>query len=575
MKITIQKQNFSEIKIDFNEKQKDYNIYEDENITTFIYGYPYSFETGKWIYAENIKNDFLSKQFDFIKEIDGFYSIIIIDKKENKIYNITDRYGVYTLFYSKLKDQILISDDIKEITNSFENIELDKQSIFEYLNFGYRIGNKTKIKNIFEFEGANKYTINNSIELEKEEYWHLLDAQKEISDESFYKLFNKQHKNLLINGGKILLPLTGGRDTRTILSAYIDNLDEVKTYTHGPKYHTDIKLAKKVCKDLKISHKTYFVDSTWYKNMIPKIDGTKNIFNGLNSFFDYIHVIDSLKEEQDNDSVFMSGILGNQLYRNHPIGNAVPSSKNIKDISKFIFSSLPSAFNFKTDLSSHYKNVFKDVDIQEVSSIITGNIEKELYKFEKADKTIDYLQSYIFNSYSGNMASNSMKLTGKHLKVVGSFFNKDLLQQIKFKDVNERTSASIQKFIVRKNSSYLDKLPFYNSGRIIKYAKLILNKISSKLLKKNIFDDPNLVNYPYWLRKYHSNFLLETFDYDKMKLKNLFNEKELNNLVKKFIENKSSFRNKKTLLFNFALDRFIINLLSLELWLKDFDEIDI
>jgi len=477
------------------------------------------------------------------------------------------------LFHHKAKNFISISDNIKEIINNLEVVELNQQSILEYLNFGYKIGNKTHIKEIYEYEAANKYEVDTNLIIKGQNYWNLLEKNEKISNEKFRELFNNQHKKALNLGGKLSLPLTGGRDTRTILSTYMNDLEKISAYTHGPEYHTDIKLAKKICSTLKIPHKTYVLDNEWFKNMIPQASVNTGIFNGLNPFFDYVHVISSLEKEQNNAEIFVSGILGNQLYRNHPFGNNTPNSMEINNISEFIIRNVPSVLNFKANLNNYYENLFNGFSTDEIRGQIKKSVEIELLKANGAVQAIDYLQYFLFSSYSSNMASNSLKLTGKYFKVIGSFFHKDLLQQIRLLNINERTNASVQNFIISQNSNYLYKLPYFNTGRVVKYAKLIINKLSAKITGKNLFYDPNLVNYPYWLRKYHKDFLLATLNYDQMKLKKLFNKKEFNILVNKFIENKSSFRNKKTILFNFSLDKFIINLLSLELWLKNVDKI--
>ncbi len=578
MFVKLPKYNFADVKIIFNKKQKDIDVFENESTIVFVYGYPYSTESDKWVNSNEIYNYYVTEKLNFIDIIDGFYSIMIIDKIQNISFFIVDRYGVYSLFYYKCKRYILVADNIKQIIDNLPTVKLNQQSIIEYLNFGYKIGDKTHIEGIYELEAAKKYEVDIDLIVKKYTYWNLLGLTEssKMSNKEFCEIFNKHHKKILNLGGKLCLPFTGGRDTRTILSSYIHNLEKIRTYTHGPEYHSDVKLAKKVSSTLNVPHNYYKLNEQWFKRLVQKAPLFSNgeTFNGLNSFFDYTHVVESLQNEQEKADVFLSGVLGNQLYRNHPFGNNVPDLMNVKSISKFIVRNIPSAFNFKVNLSKYYKNVFKDLSIDEITEKVQKNIEKELLKSVGAVTTLDYLQYFLFSSYSANMASNSLKLTGKYLKVIGSFFHKDLLQQIRFMSLHERTGASVQNFIIKQNSTYLSKLPYYNSARVVKYAKLISNKMWVLLFKRNLFNDPNLVNYPYWLRKYHKKFLLEILNYDKMKSKTLFNEKELNMLINQFIENKSSFRNKKALLFNFSLDKFIVNLISLELWLGQIKQIE-
>ncbi|RLD71561.1 MAG: hypothetical protein DRJ10_19355 [Bacteroidetes bacterium] len=577
MLVKLPKYDFSDVKIDFIRSQKDNSVYENDSTIVFIYGYPYSTTSDKWINANDIYNYYVVESLDFINTIDGFYSIMIIDKIKNISYFIVDRYGIYTLFYNKCKRYILVSDNIKQIIDNMGTVELNQQSIIEYLNFGYKIGNKTHIKGIFELEAAKKYEVDIDLIVKRRTYWNLLDLTEssKMSDKEFCTTFNEHHKKILKISNNLCVPFTGGRDTRTILSCYMENLEKINTYTHGPNYHTDVKLAQKVCSSLNIKHTYYKLNGDWFKGLTSKtfLLSDNKTFNGLNPFFDYTHVVDSLQKEQSKSDVFLSGILGNQLYRNHPFGNKIPESVQLKSVAAFIIKNLPSVFNFKTDLGAYYENVFTQSNINQINEQILKAVEKELSNSIGAVSPLDYIQYFLYSTYSSNFASSILQLTGKYFKVIGSFFHKDLLQQVRLMSLRDRTKASIQNYIIKNNSIYLSKLPYYNSKRITKYTKLILNKLWNHTFNRNLFHNPNVVNYPYWLRKYHKEFLLKTLDYDHMKLKSLFNKKEINHLISLFIENKSSFRSKKALLFNFSLDKFIINLISLELWLKDIEQL--
>jgi hypothetical protein len=107
------------------------------------------------------------------------------------------------------------------------------------------------------------------------------------------------------------------------LSACLDNLDKFRSYTHGPKHHTDVKQAKTISNFLEFPHKHYKISNKFGKKLLKRAKGCEGIFDGHYSFLDYLHVKRSFEKETEKASLFLTGILGNQLYRHHPIGNSL------------------------------------------------------------------------------------------------------------------------------------------------------------------------------------------------------------------------------------------------------------
>jgi len=565
--------NWDQCKFVVNKKQKDYDYFEKSNLIIFIYGYPFNSSTNHWISSNDVYQMYLKSKFDFIENIEGIYSILIFDKIKNKYFLITDRYGIYNLFYLKNNKHIIISDTIDEIINHMQQIKLNKGSIIEYLNFGFKLGNKTHIEGIYEFESSAIYQINKELEIAEEFYWNILDLTEKdkLTNEKFQTIFNEHVLTAMTLSEKKSLPLTGGLDTRTILSACLPKMERLHCYTHGPKNHGDIKLAQKICEHFGIKYNSYTWDENWIKKLPSNLEKNALIFNGLFSL-GYLHVIESFKKESLSQELFITGVLGNQLFRHHPFGNKIVDSIDLNDISLFIIQNLPSVLYFKTDLTSYYNNLFIDYNSKETIDLIRDSIKIELTKAKNVKKPKDLTEFFLFKTYCSNVASHSLKLTGKYFKVFSPFFHKDLLQQIHFMSLKEKTQGSIQKYIIYKNNSYLADLPYTPSNRFLKYMKLFIYKVSKKLLKKNIINSPLIADYAEWMRNYHKDFLLNILDYDKMITKGFFRKKEFEQIVELFLTDNQSLTNKKEILLAYSIEKFILNIMSLEIWLRSINK---
>lgn len=167
-----------EVDLQLNPTQKDLNIFHTESIQVIVYGYPYFCNEDKWLTAKDAFVYYQAKNEQFVHEIDGIYSIIIIDKSSHTCKIITDRYGVYTMFYGSTElNNLLITDNLEEFANELKEIEVETKSVIEYLNYGIKLGNKTHLSNVKKFEGASNYSINNNLKIGCEKYWELLDVQ--------------------------------------------------------------------------------------------------------------------------------------------------------------------------------------------------------------------------------------------------------------------------------------------------------------------------------------------------------------------------------------------------------------
>lgn len=567
--------NWDRLRFTIRDKQKDYDSIEKDKISIFIYGYPFNVSTGKWISSNDVYQLYLGKELNFIEYVEGVYAIIIFDKIKEECFIIIDRYGVYSLFYLRNNSYVILSDNINEIITLMPHIKLNQQSIIEYLNFGFKLGNKTHIGNIYEFESSKIYQINKKLEMKGKIYWKFLAKSKEdkIKKENFREIFNAHIKTAMNLEKKISLPLTGGLDTRTILSACIHKKQRLHCYTHGVKNVPDVKLARKICNHFGIKHSVYELNEEWIKNIPSKLEKNADIFNGLVPSLTFMHVKESYEKEDNKGELFLSGLLGNEIWR-CLLGREVISSSNIDDVSLIITKRY-------TSINKRLIDIYKDYSGKEIMNLIKESVKNELLKDKNAKEPIAFSELFVFRNYCSNWASNSLKSTGKHFKIFAAFLQKDLLQYLPLLSLKEKERGFIQKYIITKNNSYianllLDVVDLRHgatvrknlSARLKEYMTLLpryfrsaINKISKKLFKLDIFRLPYFTDYASWLRNHHKNFLLEVLSYEKMVTKDFFKKEELEKIVNLFLNGDNS------------LAEFIVRLISLEIWLKRVSEI--
>ena len=124
-----------------------------------IYSIGYIFYNNKF-YQGNQINELLeginiNEISDFIKKIDGCFSIVI--NNESEIIIISDLLRNFPVFYSIQDNKIMIKDNIME----YDKKILDNDSITELSYTNYVTGYNTLFKNIFQLEAHQVVRINN------------------------------------------------------------------------------------------------------------------------------------------------------------------------------------------------------------------------------------------------------------------------------------------------------------------------------------------------------------------------------------------------------------------------------
>tara|TARA_B100002019_G_scaffold266093_1_gene256095 strand:+ start:5490 stop:7304 length:1815 start_codon:yes stop_codon:yes gene_type:complete len=218
---------------------------------------------------------------NFVKKLRGMFSIIILDNFKNRFLCFRDRLGQKPLYYSKYKNGLILSSEIKDIIYLKEKNQLNenKKKIIKYLNAGHDSGDETFFENIYSFPSSSMGIIkNNTISIKK--YWNLnIHKNKKFNNIKFENIFSDNLKIHLRSDVPIAFTLSGGLDSSTILSKSLENnLKDHKAYSLYSN------------KDKKFYEKKYIQDFI-YKNSVKhaflNIDSNKN-----NLIEEFIKIVD-------------------------------------------------------------------------------------------------------------------------------------------------------------------------------------------------------------------------------------------------------------------------------------------
>ena len=183
---------------------------------------------------------------DFVQELNGDYSIAILDRRINKCFLVRDRLGVKPLYFMHRDGCFAFASEIKSFKTLFSEKRLSESAIQSYFVFKYVPGNDTLFTDIKRLPPGNYATYDLASDaLEIETYWKperdpvVAGMSYEALRAHLFELLEDAVAIRLIADVPVGTFLSGGLDSSTI-AYFVRNHPEIIHYC-----------ARKEAKDLK------------------------------------------------------------------------------------------------------------------------------------------------------------------------------------------------------------------------------------------------------------------------------------------------------------------------------------
>ena len=217
-----------------------------------------------------------------IKTVDkfiGMFAISIYDKEKQTITLIRDRVGVKPLYYYHNKEDFIFSSELKPIMKYIDNLEINKDALYEFFQFGYISSNLSIFENCYKLP-AGSYGVydlkKNSFNIK--EYWSIVPffkknkftkSEDKLIDE-LEELLIDSFKYRMVSDVPIGVFLSGGVDSSIVAAILQKHYGNIHTFTIGFKEekYNEATYAKEVAKHIGTTHTEKFLDSNKAKEIL-------------------------------------------------------------------------------------------------------------------------------------------------------------------------------------------------------------------------------------------------------------------------------------------------------------------
>jgi asparagine synthase (glutamine-hydrolysing) len=209
----------------------------------------------------------------FFGQLNGIFSGLVVDLRENKIVLFNDRYGLGRVYFHESADGFYFASEAKTLLEVLPQLrKLDLRSLGEFFACGCALQNRTLFDGISLLPPGSAWTFRPGLPIKKETYfdqraWETLPP---LSPDEYYAQLKETFGRLLpaYFGGKrkVGLSLTGGLDSRMIIAAAARAPGALPCYTFGGMYRdcADVKISRRIANVCGQSHRVLPVDRSFF-----------------------------------------------------------------------------------------------------------------------------------------------------------------------------------------------------------------------------------------------------------------------------------------------------------------------
>ena len=233
-------------------------------------GNRHKYELGNATYLVHLYEEMGLK---FIEKLNGWFSGVLVDLREQKVMLFNDRYGLGRIYYHENKDGFYFASEAKALLRVLPELRrLDPTGLAETFSCGCVLQNRTLFTGISLLPGGSLWTYAGKRNVKKEIYfdrrvWEdqpLLDASEHYAKlkETFARILPRY----LSDRRRVAMSLTGGLDGRMIMAWTDSSPGELPCYTFGGQYRdcADVKIARRIARLCGQSHETIPVNSRFF-----------------------------------------------------------------------------------------------------------------------------------------------------------------------------------------------------------------------------------------------------------------------------------------------------------------------
>jgi len=225
----------------------------------------------------------------FPSRLRGAFCIAVLDERAKRLVLASDLLGSYPLYWYNGPHRFVFASELKAVLRDpTVQPAVEPRAVADYLTFGFLFGTKTLAKQVQLLPSASILTFcwdDGSCTIER--YWRLDQAfqpwegSQAAYVETLRQAFNSAVQKALSVGQDFGVSLSGGLDSRAILSAIDCTQTPISTYTLGVKGCADEVIAEKLSRIAGTKHRFFELDKRYLREFLANFRRMISLTGGM------------------------------------------------------------------------------------------------------------------------------------------------------------------------------------------------------------------------------------------------------------------------------------------------------
>jgi len=254
-----------------------------------------------------------------LQKINGHFRLIVFDIENFTLHTACSLFGILPVFYCSVDNRVFISSDIELISQKSGYRKMNKRFILENVLFYYPLFNQTSYENISLLPAQNSISVSeNGLKLNK----HTSISDWFVSRPENWRNSTERISNVFIERVKHYLPdepyihaLTGGFDSRTLVSCGLYYKKKFETYSFGNEYSYDTSIAAKLSASAGLKYNYIHLNDDYIKDQSLQC-GLEFVNNAAGTAsFSRAHYLYAAKQLSSESKYLITGNFGSEILR--------------------------------------------------------------------------------------------------------------------------------------------------------------------------------------------------------------------------------------------------------------------
>lgn len=250
-------------------------------------------------------------------KLEGSFCAAILDESAGRLLLVTDRLGSYPLYWFKTANRCAFASEVRALMPIHPRPTLNAGAVNDLLHFSFPLGDKTLAADVHLLPSASVLTYDlhsGAVAIERYATWANAFRSNGVGKrdylDSLQRTFDASLDRSVEGSHKFGLSLSGGLDTRVLLSALDRRNIKLATFTLGGKGCADEVIGYKLARMSKSDHRFIPLEESYLADLLPRLQRMVSLTDGMYTSDGFTEILALRAFEEANFSVLLRGHAG-------------------------------------------------------------------------------------------------------------------------------------------------------------------------------------------------------------------------------------------------------------------------